>query len=82
MNSISNLTAQQLRQAAQLKDKIEALKKQLAAVVGGAGKVIKKTPAITFVRRKRSPVFKAKSLKPISKVPKFRPGKALKDAVN
>ena len=96
--SLSNLTASQLRQAASLKDKIEALKKQLAGIAGEtATKTTNTAPAAKKIRRRMSAAARAKigdaqrkrwaklnasktGLK--IQVPKFRPGKGLKDAVN
>ena len=98
MSSLSNVTAQQFRQAAGLKHKIEELKKQLADIVGSsAAKAASTAPRANKIRRKMSTVTRAKIAaaqhKRWAKVaaaktqltvsrPKFRPGKGLKDAVN
>lgn len=98
MSSTSNLTANQLRQAAGLKDKIEALNKKLAVIVGySAAKTAGAPPAAKKIRRKMSAAARAKiaaaqklrwakvnAAKPklTRSRPKFRPGKALRDSIN
>ena len=47
MSNYSNLTAQQLRKAADLKEKIVGLQQQLEAILGGSA------PAATGEKRKR-----------------------------
>lgn len=42
--SLSSLSTAQLRRAADLKDKIEALNKELASILGGAAPVAAKAP--------------------------------------
>ena len=50
MSSISDLTVAQLRTAANLKERIAALQKQLAALLGASAKVVAPKP----VKKKRN----------------------------
>ena len=45
MNTITSLTAQQLRQAAAIKEKIAALEKQLSQILGSTGNAKPSAPA-------------------------------------
>jgi len=62
--SISNLTPSQLRQAADLQEQIEALKQQVAALIGGNGPTPAKAAETTTPakpgKRTMSPAHKAK----------------------
>ncbi len=98
MSNLTNLTAMQLRQAAGLKDKIQALNKKLGRIVGSSeAKPLGRPPGTTKRRRKMSTAARAKigaaqrlrwakihgvKSKAINRVPKFRPGKGLKYSVN
>ena len=53
MNAITNLTSQQLRQAAELKDRIAGLQKQLAQVLGSSAPAV--SSAAPKTRKKLSP---------------------------
>jgi hypothetical protein len=44
MNTISTLSAQQLRRAADIKDKIESLQNELTRIIGSPAKVVSATP--------------------------------------
>ena len=61
MSTYSNITAQQLRQAASLKEKIAKLQKELDALLGGATKATAKVVADAKpARRKMSAAARAK----------------------
>lgn len=61
MSNLLSLTSSQLNQAAQLKDRITALEKQLAAILGGSSAVAAvKAPAGKRGRKKMSAAGRAK----------------------
>ena len=53
MSSINQLTVSQLRKAADIKEKITSLEKELAAILGASAPVAK-TPAAKPVKKKRT----------------------------
>ena len=57
MNTIPTLSAQQLRRAADIKDKIESLQNELTRIVGSPTKVVSATPK---KRRKMSAAGRAR----------------------
>ena len=60
MSNLLSLTSSQLNQAAQLKDRITALEKQLAGILGGSSVVAVKAPAGKRGRKKMSASARAK----------------------
>ncbi len=78
-NNLSTLTTAQLRRAADLKDKIEALNKELASILGGAAPVtvraFKKRGMSAAVRAKMAAAQKARWAKIKKGKPTVKPAK-------
>jgi len=60
MSNLLSLTTTQLRRAADLKEKMEALNKELASILGATASVSAKAPAKKRKKRKMSAAARAK----------------------